>query len=329
MVGDGHLAEPRLRRAAADLGQPLMDVAHLGVPRPRPLRVGRVVGEELRVAAEVVPAAAGVADDGVERLRREEVDHPPREQLRGLRLAVVGVQRPAAGLHGRGHHLAAIGEEHVGRVAVDLREDEVLHAAREQGDAVTDDGRPLHGTDERRREPRGDDRALGLEAPEIPGQQADEPEAAGGRLDAEPLDPAERAAGEAQQARAQEEAAEGDRAPEAGRQGPGRSGRLDLGARRLDEAGVVDAGGACRLAGEAAQAIAHLVGEALGRREVAVGHRAHEGDAAARAVALALGRVVGRARRQAHPAVHALLEDRVVEKLERGAHRLSRRSCPD
>ena len=48
---------------------------------------------------------------------------------------------------------------------------------------MTDDGRPLHGTDERRREPRGDDRTLRLEAPEIPGQQADDPEAAGGRLD--------------------------------------------------------------------------------------------------------------------------------------------------
>ena len=50
--------------------------------------------------------------------------------------------------------------------------------------------------------------------------------------------------------------------------------------------------------------------------ELAVGDGAHQRDAAARAVALELGGVVGRAGGQAHPAVHALLEHRVIEVLK-------------
>ena len=72
-----------------------------------------------------------------------------------------------------------------------------------------------------------------------------------------------------------------------------------LGAGVLEQLGVVDARGASGHAGEAAEAEIHFVGEGLGGFEAAIGNGAHEGDAAARAVALDLGGIVGRASGQA------------------------------
>ena len=91
---------------------------------------------------------------------------------------------------------------------------------------------------------------------------------------------------------------------------------LGLGASHLEKLRVIDPAG--QAVSQARQPVTeiHLVGERFLGLELAVGDGAHEGDAPARAVALELRLHVGRARRQAHAAVHALLDDRVVEILE-------------
>ena len=71
VVGDGEIAQALLRGAAAVLHHPFVDVAQLGVPELRERRVGGVVGEQGAVMPEMITAAAGVGDDGVELRRRE------------------------------------------------------------------------------------------------------------------------------------------------------------------------------------------------------------------------------------------------------------------
>ena len=91
---------------------------------------------------------------------------------------------------------------------------------------------------------------------------------------------------------------------------------FDFGAGGFKEFGVVYVGGAGGGAGEAAEAVIHFLAEGFGDFEVAVGDGTHEGDASARAVLFELGLFVGRAGGQAHAAVHALLENGVVEANE-------------
>jgi len=62
---------------------------------------------------------------------------------------------------------ATVGQEDIGGVAIDVREDKVLDAAREQGYAVRLLGRRLNRSDELRRELRSDGWALGLEATKV------------------------------------------------------------------------------------------------------------------------------------------------------------------
>src|SRR5262249_37578586 len=95
---------------------------------------------------------------------------------------------------------------------------------------------------------------------------------------------------------------------------------FDVAPRRLEEHAVLHPGGARGLTGEAAEAVAHLPGKLMGHVERAIGDRAHERNPPARAVALPFRRDVRRTRRQTHPAVHALLQERVIESAE-GRHR--------
>ena len=85
-----------------------------------------------------------------------------------------------------------------------------------------------------------------------------------------------------------------------------------FGAGVFKKFGVVYARGAGGHAGETAEAEIHFIGKSFGRFEPAIGDRAHEGNAATRAVALEFGGVVSGAGRQAKAAMHALLEHRVI-----------------
>lgn len=98
----------RERCAAADLDEPFVDVADLCVPGVCFVEIEGIVRKQRAVVAEMCPAAAGVGDDGVEIFRRDKVDHAPGQRGGECGFAVVGVERAAARLHGRGVDGAAI-----------------------------------------------------------------------------------------------------------------------------------------------------------------------------------------------------------------------------
>ena len=148
--------------------------------------------------AEVITTATGVGDDRVELRRRKEIDHPLGQCLGRIDFAIVRVERAAAGLDGRGVHFATVGQEDVRGIAVDVGEDEILDAAREQGDAVLLLRRRLDGADELRRELRRNGRALRLEAAKILGQKLRQSNLTEGGLQSESLVKPEQAADEAE-----------------------------------------------------------------------------------------------------------------------------------
>ena len=150
VVSDGEVAEARPRGAATVLHHPFVDIAELGVPQLRQRRVDGVFGEQGAVMPEMITAAAGIRDDGVELRRREEVDHPLGQGLGRVGFAIVGVEGAAAGLDRRRVDLAAVGQQYVGGVAIDVREDQILHAAGEQGHAMLFLGGGFDRTDELR-----------------------------------------------------------------------------------------------------------------------------------------------------------------------------------
>jgi hypothetical protein len=161
-----------------------------------------------------------------------------------------------------------------------------------------------------------DARGLRFETAEVRGEQVVEAEFAKQPLAASGLPEPEGASEEAEEARSREKKFDYGGPPESALRGGECVDAFDFGSGGLEELRVVDAGWTGGLAGEAAEAEIHFVSEGGGGGEFPVGNGAHERDAAAGAVAFVSGRVVGRAGRQAHAAVHALLEDGVVEARE-------------
>ena len=131
------------------------------------------------VGPQVGPAATGIGDDRVIARWREQIDHPAGEGRGEGRFAIVAVQRSAARLDRRGVDLAAIGEENVGGVAVDVAENQILNATGEQSDAMAGGmGWLLVRFDELVGEPGGNGRGEWFELAERRGQQTGGPAAA-------------------------------------------------------------------------------------------------------------------------------------------------------
>jgi len=120
-------------RTETDFHQELVDVFKFSTPFSRAGGVARVVGEQLVVVAQVRAAAAGVGDDRVESERVEEVELAAGEFASGVGVAVVRVERTAAGLDGGRVDFAAVGEKDVHSGAIDVGEDKVLHTAGQHG----------------------------------------------------------------------------------------------------------------------------------------------------------------------------------------------------
>ena len=91
---------------------------------------------------------------------------------------------------------------------------------------------------------------------------------------------------------------------------------FDLRARNFKEMSILHTGWASGFTGQATEAEIHLLTEGPSRIHFAIGNRPHERNASPRAVALQFCGIVGRTGRQTHAAVHALLEDGVVEVFE-------------
>jgi hypothetical protein len=168
------------------------------------------------------------------------------------------------------------------------------------------------------RKVRSDGGGLRLEGAERGGEKAEEPGFSDKGLEAGLLINPEAGAEGAEEAGFEEKMAQGDPAPEAALGRGGGAGALDFGAGGLEKAAIVHASGTGGFTGETAEAIIHFPGKGAAGGEVTIGHGPHQGDAAAGTVPLALGFVVGGTGGQAHPAMHALLKDGVVQFCQKG-----------
>ena len=286
LVGHAHR---RVRRALGhrpQLGRELGHVAHRG-REP----AGLVGSEQLAVLLHRRAAAGGGDDHALEPAqgRDRRLRPPPRLVL------AAGVQgkRAAAALPARHDDLAAVGREHGRGGAVHPPEEHALHAALEQ----------------RRPHPR---LAPGRHQPLRPGAQV----------------------GRGHARREREGANAGRKRPRQGAQEPRPGGerehaaldgalaqrpRRPLAAQRpraLDEDVVAHAARAGGHARQAAEAAVEVAGDRRVELDLAAVDQVHQVDAAAGRVHLVSPERVGRARRQAEPAVHA-----GVEQLARLSHR--------
>ena len=239
------------------------------------------------------------------------------------------VQGPAAKLLVRRDHFAAVAREHFHSVQVDIAEDQVLRAANEHGHAVflpADSRR--YRCDQLSRELGLDVGRDGFQLAQSLGQELQHAGAADECLQAKPLVEPDETACQPQMAQVHEQPADGDSADEVALRRSEHAARFGFRAGVLEKLRVIHPCRASGHAGEAAEAEVHFVREGPRHIQAAIGDRAHERDAAPRAMSLDLRRVVGRARRQAKAAVHALLQDRVVEALEVGRGARHQTSSP-
>ena len=195
----------------------------------------------------------------------------------------MGVQRAAAALRARHVHVVPVRREHARGRGVDVAEDDALHAAGHQRDA-----RPVA---------RAGARAA------TPALRHGGATAASGANGAGRRQPPERERG-AQPAAVREDLE--DQPAQQALAGRAAVVLLDVRARRLDQAVVLDARRARGHARHAAEAAVEVLDDGVGQRHRAVDEAAHQVDAAARRVHLLVPERVGRARRQAEAAVDAV-----------------------
>ena len=136
VISDGSFAAASPRGAATVFDKVFVDVLDLGIPVMGTGGIGRIIGKEVAVFFQVGAAATGVGDDGVEFPDGKEVQLAAGEGAGGFEVAIVGVQGAATGLDGRREDLAAIGEEDIGGVAIDVRKCQVLDTTGEKGDTA-------------------------------------------------------------------------------------------------------------------------------------------------------------------------------------------------
>ena len=134
VVGDLGVRGRFLRRAEVDLDEIFADVLELFRPLAGLGGVLRVVLEKAIKMLQMRSAPGGVRDDGIEGIEIELIEQAARVALGHFVLAIVRVQGTAAALVRRRDDGAAVGEENVGGIAVDVTIDQILDAAGEEGD---------------------------------------------------------------------------------------------------------------------------------------------------------------------------------------------------
>ena len=319
VIGDGGLTTAGSGDAAAGLDEKLVDVLDLGVPGVGAGGVGGVIGKQVAVFFEVGAAASRVGDDGVEFVDCEEIELAAGQLAGRFEVAVVGVEGAAAGLDGRRQDFAVVGKENVGGVAVNVGKNQILDAAGEQGDTVAGRaGGPFDRADEFVGKRGRNGGRLGLQIPQGGREETQQTGFPDEGLETGLLMEPERGSESPEEAGLEEQVTQGEPAPETALGRDGGAGAFDFGPGRFKKGTVIHSRRTSRLAGEATEAIIHFLGESAAGLELAIGHRAHQGDAPARAVPLAFGFIVGGTGGQAHAAVHALLEDGIIQLGEKG-----------
>src|SRR5262250_363853 len=257
-------------------------------------------GEPMPVFLERRAAARGIGHDQFE-IGRKAPHQLGRETAELVEAARMQVERSAAPLTTRHHHVPPRGGEEPSRPGVHVGEEEALHTAGEESCPAPRLAARRHEVGQRLRGGHGGEQRLhGLELAE----GREQAEATHQRLRSRGLveleSPEER--GEASGMR------EGLERPARRRMiGPRSADVLarELGPRRLQELAEGHAGGARRLAAAAPETEIEVTRERWGEPNPSLGGRAHEVDAAARRVHLLAQHSIGRALRQADAAVDA------------------------
>src|ERR687889_99002 len=287
----------------------LRDIADIRAENLRPLRVLRVVTQQVSVLLHSRAAARGVDDDVVQVQALEGIYGLAGEVQRLLLAARVCGEGAAATLFG-GHHLATFCGQDADRSGVDVGEENPLHAARQDTD-------PAALLAYRARQVRDllflrQIRQEGLHSAH-PGRDALH-DAGPAQLipDPEALVEAHRGCDGPKAVGIGEELE--DHLPEGLIIGPSLVAALDLLARGLDELVVLHAGRAGRNAGHAPQAQIPVADHLVVHR-LLVEALVHQVDAPARGVHLFPEQHVSRARRQAEAAMHALVYEVLVRRM--------------
>ena len=297
------------RGARLEFGQHLRDVAALAGQRPRARRVRRVVPQQASVLLERRPAAGRVDGDRVHvgQRRLEGVDEAPGHRLGVLLQARVHHQRAAAALRPRDHHVAALGREHAGRGGIDAGEEDPLHAAEQQGHPAPP--RALRRDHLRQRRPDAAERDARRHR--LHGAQARRKQVQQSGPAHEPLEPQPLIGPQLQRHPAQPAGIGEQREDQAPEQPVARRARhvpFDLRPGRLHQLVVLHARRARRHARHAAEAGVEVARELRGDLRLAFPGHLQQVNPSPRRVGLAAPQGVGRARREAEPAVHAVGE---------------------
>ena len=258
----------------------------------------RPVAEQVGVVLDRGAAPGGVGDDGVEAAALDLAPPRPHAPLRRAQrrpfVAEMKVERAAAAGALGDDHLASVPPQDAHRRLVDLRPRHRLDAARQQRrphDPLAFRGVAAGGGGRRRA--AGDAGRQPRQRRQARRQQRRKPARQGARRhgDAERRRPDQHPAQDAPQPAVRPRAAER---------------RFDADARLVDEAPVVDPRRARRLARQAGEAAVDVLDGLRRRGAAGLQHFLHEVDAPARRVELVPEQDVGRAGRQAEPAVDAL-----------------------
>src|SRR5216683_3460081 len=335
VVGDGEW-ERMPRRGRPQIGQELAEIGDLRRHRLGSRGPLGIVAQQVRILLHGRAATRRIDDDHVDAGLLECLDQAAGEGCRLGAPAVVQRQRSAAALAGRDDDITPLAGQHSRRGQVDLREEHLLHAARQHAD----DCAPLAPGGHELRKPaalavvpggpswRHPERGRGLRNQPLGELAAQEPVRAGplGGTQRTEQQPEPGRIGERREDRRTQYALPGragrERAKRLGRRwlrgrGPSRhlSGQSISTSRLcrprpgcLDQLVVPDPGGAGRDAGHAAQAAVQVQG---GRRAGlrAVEQLANQVDPPARGIHLLAPELVGRAGGEAEPAVHAVADD--------------------
>ena len=154
---------------------------------------------------QMCTASARVRDDHVKIFWGQGIDGLAGQDLSEVARAVVGVEGAAAVLLGRGMDRAAVGQERIRCIAVDIGKNQILDATGQERHPSSGrrfvGGRPLHGRYQFVRKFCCDARSEGLESAEVCRKQAGQTQSAHQRFNAAALINPKQASGQPQRPR--------------------------------------------------------------------------------------------------------------------------------
>ena len=237
-----------------------MDVADFRGPFARPRRISRIVSQEDPIALEVGSAAGGICNDRIDSIKFERINLKSGKLFGRVGLPVVCMQRAAAILKPRRVNLATIGQKNIHRIPINVRKNDILHAARENDNPVRDRTlRALHRFDELSGEFRLGRRRHPFQFPIAIRKKLVQPESTKQFLSAgRPIQP-EQTTGKSKQSRARKKSPENQRTNHVATWVLQHPGRLSLLPRGLEELRILDTSRTRGLTSQAAKTKIHLL----------------------------------------------------------------------